>query len=459
MAKAVSGVIRQGEPAGEFTGVSTDTRGLEPGDLFFALTGEKADGHRYLGEARIKGGSGAVMQTGKDIPETLGQDPGFFLVEVPDTLFALGELARYYRSLYPVPLLAITGSNGKTTTKEMAANILGQSFRVLKNQGNFNNLIGLPLTLFQLEARVERIVVEMGMNHPGEIRRLARIAAPNAGVITNIGPVHLEGVKTLEGVREAKTELLEEMGNEGTAVLNADDPMLQPLIAKTKGKVITFGLKTKAQVTAREVVPLGRDGFRFHLEVNGEGGSLHLPLAGEYNLMNALAATAATLPLGAGMEDIRKGLEGIKTLKGRFRILDAPWGGKVVDDSYNANPASMEAALTTFSKLKGEARGMVILGDMWELGEASLEAHRKIVSLASRLPHSLLFLVGERMVQAADQLSNIEKTGNKMMGFENVDEVKSQLKDRIKPKDWVLIKGSRAMKMDELLTSLMERGN
>ena len=288
--QAMGGELIQGSLNETISGVSTDTRTLKKGDLFFALKGTR-DGHGYLQDAFAKGAKAAVVNVGEGLKPARTAS-GRNLIAVPDTLKALGDLASNWRTRFSIPVVAITGSNGKTTTKDMMASVLGKKFRVLKTEGNFNNLIGLPLTVFRLKKGIEMLVLEMGMNAPGEIARLAEIAAPEVGVITNIGHAHLQGLQTLEGVAHAKGELLEKLPQKGQAVLNADDPFLPVLKRLSRAHVTTFGQKT-GTFRSRHIQMKGMAGSSFEVQLRGRTQPFSLKIPGRQNISNALASLAA----------------------------------------------------------------------------------------------------------------------------------------------------------------------
>ena len=386
--RAVGGRYLNGEAVGEAVGVSIDTRTLKPGELFVALRGENHDGHDFLRQAFEGGAAGAVVDDKRSLGVLRQEDRrvdvrrGAFIFLVEDTLKALQSLAAFNRSRFPIPLVAITGSNGKTTVKEMTAACLATTYTTLKNEASLNNHIGLPLTLAHLDSSHQVACAEMGMNHPGEIAALAALARPLVGVVTNVGSAHLEFMKTLQGVQAAKGELIEALPKEGTAVLNADDPMTLALSSKAKGRVVTFALEAKADVKAEDVEDLGLDGVRFTLVAGGESAPVGLSVPGEHNVMNALAASAAAYVMEVPAESIARGLEQATLPKMRMeRMSMGRW--TIVNDAYNANPDSTRAALKTFVKLKGSYPGAFCLGEMRELGEAAGEAHAQAGRLAA----------------------------------------------------------------------------
>ncbi|MBN2468314.1 MAG: UDP-N-acetylmuramoyl-tripeptide--D-alanyl-D-alanine ligase [Deltaproteobacteria bacterium] len=453
IAEVVRGRMERGDPETEWCGVSTDSRSIQPGQVFWALQGERFDGHDFLSAAVEKGASCLLVRKGAEL-SGIGADVA--IVEVDDTLRALGNAAAHYRRLFNIPVVAVTGSNGKTTTKEMIATLLSTRKHVLKNEGNLNNLIGLPLSLLRLSPDHDVSVVEMGMNQRAEIARLTEIADPTVGVITNIGPVHLEHLQSVEAVAACKGELLETMSAQGTAVINHDDPMIEALSRKWKGEKITIGIKRSSDVTAHDIRSLGEQGLAFEVIARGEKIPVVLPMIGEHNVMNTLAAVASLIALGETTALIPEGLAHFRNLSLRQEILSLPQGITVINDAYNANPVSMKAALQTFLNLKGESRGGIVLGDMLELGAGSNALHRQLGEEIARSNITYLLLLGNH----ADEV----KAGA-IAGGLNQDaiviarehgEVNEILRSIMNKGDWILVKGSRAMEMEKVIKKLIE---
>ncbi|MDE2089152.1 MAG: UDP-N-acetylmuramoyl-tripeptide--D-alanyl-D-alanine ligase, partial [Gammaproteobacteria bacterium] len=314
-----------------FTAVSSDTRNLENGDLFVALRGHSFDGHEFIGQARERGACAAVVS--RDLPASLP------LLLVADTRLALGRLAAGWRARTDIPVVAVTGSNGKTTVKEMTAAILARRGQVLATRGNLNNDIGVPLTLLRLRPEHRHAVIEMGANHPGEIAYLTRLAQPTVALITNAGPAHLEGFGDVAGVARAKGEIYGGLRREGVAVINADDAHAGLWRELTrKHRVLTFGLNTAADVTVLQAQD--QADTRVRLQTPAGQVDVALPLPGRHNVMNALAATAAALACGAALQDVKQGLESMQPVSGRLQSHAGPHGARNIDDTYNANPAS-----------------------------------------------------------------------------------------------------------------------
>ncbi len=450
--EATGGVLVQGDLQDSFVGVSTDSRSIKPGELFFALKGERFDGHQFIYEAVRRGAKGVVVE--KEVQEILGKT--IPVIKVPDILHALGDLAKFWRKRHPIPLVAITGSNGKTTTKEMLAGILAESSKVLKNPGNFNNLIGLPLSLLKMNSQDKVAVLEMGMNRKGEIRRLAQIAEPDLGILTNISPVHLEGLGSLRGVMEAKGELLEVMGERGKLILNADDPRVAELSKGFMGERTSFGIKNPADWVASDISRRRGGGVSFR--VKGPPGitSISLRLMGGHQVYNALAASAAASHLGVELEGIKRRLEAFQPLSMRMEVLTLGKGVTIINDAYNANPKSMESALRTLGEIKGE-RKIAVLGDMWELGEYAPQAHMDTGRLVQERGIELLFIMGEFAPYVAQGATEAGMNPKTIFIGKDHQELIYHLTRSLRKGDWVLIKGSRIMKMEGIIEDLREK--
>ena len=467
---ATGGALRSGPSEGsEACGVSTDSRTLARGELFVALAGPceqpvriVLDGHRFLGDALRRGAWGVVVEERAlqraEVAREVAAWPGRVVIAVPDSLRALGDLAAYHRRRMPARIVGVTGSNGKTTTKEMTFAIAAEHWRVLRSQGNMNNLVGLPLTLLRLQAGHEVGVVELGMNHPGEIRRLAAIAAPQIGVVTNVGPVHLEGVGGLAGVAAAKGELLEGIAPGGAAVLNADDPATPGLAARWAGRLVSFGLSATATVRAEEI-EYASQGTAFTLRI-AEGGQVRvrLPWLGEHNVRNALAAAAAAHCLGADCAQIGAGLSQARPAAMRFEIGTIPPGVTVVNDAYNANPASMQASLAAFAQLGTVSRRALVLGDMLELGTAAPAAHEELGRAAARTEPALLLAVGA----FAECLAGGARAGGldpaAIATVPDAETAARLLRGWLRPGDLMLLKGSRGVHLERVLDRLRGAG-
>jgi len=420
-----------------FHGISTDSRQLQQGNLFVALQGPNFDGHDYLEAARAQGAAAAAVSR---LRET-----SLPLLEVDDTRLALGRLAANWRSRFTLPVVGITGSNGKTTVRAMTDAILSRTGRTLATRGNLNNDIGLPLTLARLSADDRFAVIEMGANNPGEIDYLARIARPTIAVVTNAGPAHLEGFGDLEGVARAKGEVFARLVAGDTAVINADD-CFAPLWRELAGgaRIIDFGLEQPAAVQA------GWDGdvsgSRVVLKTPRGEVELQLPVPGRHNVMNALAATAAALAAGADLETVRQGLESLTPVAGRFSIHRLPDGVTLIDDAYNANPESLSVAFDVLAMAPGET--WLVLGDMGELGTQAAALHREAGRQARRAGIDRVFGLGELAQQA------VAAFGDQGMAFDTLEALLAALDGLRRADLTILVKGSRRMRMERVVEAL-----
>jgi UDP-N-acetylmuramoyl-tripeptide--D-alanyl-D-alanine ligase len=450
IAVAAKGALLAGSARRVIAGVTTDTRTLRPGELFWALVGERFDGHEFMGAALERGAAGVVGEKARVEAMTLPQ--GCVAVAVEDPLTALGNLASWWRHAHRAEVAALTGSAGKTTTKEMAAAVLDLNGTTLRNRGNFNNLIGLPLTLFALGEEHRYAVLEMGMNRPGEIGRLTEIADPEVGLITNVARAHLEGVGDIRDVARAKGELLDRMRREATAVLNGDDALLMAEARRFQGNVVTFGLGSGNRVRAERVRPLGRGGARFDLVEGEDRTEIRLRVPGRQNVLNALAASAVACSLGVDLKTVSQGLERFKGVPGRFTVLDLPGGGILVDDTYNANPSSLEAALDSLADLTGgQGRVIVCLGDMLELGRETVSAHLEAGEMAAERGAAHLLVLGEQadhVIRGALDRGFAAERAHRMRDHE---EMVNGIMDLLEDGDVVLIKGSRGMRLEKVV--------
>lgn len=439
-----------------FSSITTDSRHVTPGALFFALRGPHHDGHDHVVEAFRSGVVAAVVERPIEPPA-----PGD-LITVPDTLKALGDLAAWTRSQHAVPVVAITGSNGKTTTKDMIAAICGAAdfppprTRVLKTEGNLNNLIGLPLTLFQLRGDEAVAVLEMGMNHFGEIARLTEIARPDYAVITNVGPAHLEGVGgTLAGVARAKGELFAGLAPGAAIAVNIDDRWIRRLAASFSGRQVTFG--SEGDVRARHVTELGADGIAFDLLVGAERARVRLGLIGPHNVMNALAAAAVAHAMGLPLNVIARGLQNCTGPGMRMQVIHLANGVTVINDAYNANPSSVEAAMVALRRFSG--RSVAVLGDMWELGDEAGRAHHEVGERAAALGVRQLVVLGTHAaaMAAGARAGGMSPDAVNLCGSHA--EVAAAVVAQWQPGDTVLVKGSRGMHMEEVVRLLEGAGS
>ncbi|MDI3280086.1 MAG: UDP-N-acetylmuramoyl-tripeptide--D-alanyl-D-alanine ligase [Bacillota bacterium] len=462
LVEAVRGRLASGPADLTVRGVEVDSRRLKPGMAFFALPGERRDGHEFLAAAAEAGAVCLCVREGSEEywPPVRGEGEGPAVVAVPETLAALQALAGWYRRRFSLPVVGITGSTGKTTTKDLVASVLGARWRVAATPGNYNNEVGLPLTLFQLEAGVKAAVVELAMRGRGQIAALAALAQPTVGVVTNVGLSHLELLGSQEAIAEAKSELISSLPPDGLAVLNADDPLVLAMAARAPGRVLTYGLAAtspRADCRAEEIEDRGAEGLDFLLTFGGESRRVHLGLPGRHNVANALAAAAVGLALGVGWEAVEAGLASPRRTAGRQQLRRARGGWLVIDDSYNASPASMRAALGLLSSLAGGGRKLAVLADMLELGPQEEAAHREVGRYAAAQGVDYLAGVGERarwLVEEA-QLSLGPERARHWPDRQSAAEWMLSL---LRPGDVVLVKGSRAMKMEEVAGLLASEG-
>lgn len=437
------------------TGVSTDTRTLKKGDLFFALKGPNFDGHKFLTTAKNKGAVGAVVD------EAMSVDCGDFpLLPVRSPLRALGDLAGWYRSQFKIPVVAITGSAGKTTTKDLLSSILARSRKVLATEGNLNNYIGLPQMIFRLDPEYGVAVLELGMNAPGQILRLAEISHPQVGVITNIGHAHLEFLETIEKVAEAKYELWKAMDNEGVAIVNLDDERIAELAERWSGEKITFSTTLEHADVLINLLETGANGkTECELLLRDEGAlKLSLPLIGVHNLYNVAAAAAAALALKVPAKEIVEGLKAPNLTPMRSEIFHFPPNRVIYNDAYNANPDAMEAALQCLMMMKGERTTVAVLGDMLELGPQSKDFHFDIGSLVAELKIDYLFTLGQLAGLYARGAIESGMDKGKIFQCDSMENVMEKITPVIKNTDVIiLVKGSRAMKMENIVVALKEK--
>ena len=451
--KAVGGILISGASQNKVSGVSTDSRLVEKGNIFIALQGENFDGHDFVQKVAEKGAASVLLSNPSKVDlEKL--DKAVSVIKVSDTLQALGDLAHNYRQRFSLPVIGITGSSGKTTTKEMMATIIGRQKNVLKTEGNLNNLIGLPQTIFRLRAEHELAILEMGTNTRGEIKRLTRIAAPSIGLITNIGPAHLEGFGSVEVVAQEKADLFLNMPQAGIAVANLDDEAVKIIVEKWNGRRVNFSMSPNVDVTVSDIEKNGAHGMRFNLIINGVSQKVEMKIAGVHHLYNAMAAVACAWTAGIDPKAIKEGLEAFLPVGGRMEMIKLQNGAYVIDDSYNANPASVREALMTLRDMKNSHSGYVFLGDMLELGDAAFEMHRRIGTLLGTIGVNVVFLQGEHSAIVAAAAIDGGMSQGKIFIMKDSREGILFLKKYLKKGDWVLVKGSRRMKMETIVAQI-----
>lgn len=443
IAAVTGGRILQGNPAAPVSGFAYDSRKVRPGDCFVAMPGERVDGHDFSAAA-AKAGAVCIL-AGRPV-----EAPGAAVVEVPDPLLALGQLGRAHRDRFAIPVVGVTGSVGKTTTKELVAAALGARLNVFRTAGNFNSEVGLPITLMDLDASHQAAVLEMGMRALGEITYLASIARPQIGVVTNVGETHLELLGTVENIARAKGELVRALPPDGAAVLNADDPRVAAMAGFSPCKVWFYGFSSEGKgerwVTARDVSRVGESGQRFRLVTPAGEAGVELPAPGRHVVLNATAAAAVGLELGLTPAEVAEGLARYQPAGSRMRIVRAG-GVRILDDTYNAAPVSTIAALGVMREMAGSGRCLAVLGDMFELGPAAAEGHRRVGEAAGRLADHVLCL-GELSRETA------RAAGDKGLHFPTKQALIEALLSMVRSGDTVLVKGSRGMAMEEIVAAL-----
>ncbi len=449
VASWTGGALVRGAAEHAFGGVSIDTRTLRPGCLFVAIRGPQHDAHGFLATALAAGAAGFLVERADAVPlEARGP-----LIAVRDTTLALAALAAGHRAGFSGPVVAITGSNGKTTTKEMCAAILRELGPCLATQGNLNNNYGLPLTLLEREAEHRTLVVELGMNHRGEIAPLAAIAKPTIGVITTLGTAHIEHLGSREAIAEEKGDLIAALPENGVAVL-PDEALARTQAKRTRARVVFFGRGAACDVRAEDVRADG-DGFAFHLVAPQGEVALTVAGLGEPTVTNALAASAAGLAAGATLEQVAAGLARYAPAKGRMQRVRHASGAFLIDDTYNANPQSMEAALASLARLRGAGRAFAVLGDMGELGATAEGAHRELGARAAALGVDGLFALGKHAGVVCDAARAAGLPATRTRAAATHEEVADALRGELRAGDVVLVKGSRSMRMERVVEALL----
>jgi len=454
--EATGGSLVSGDSQTVFRAVSTDSRAVGANDLFVALRGDNFDGEKFCVDAVRRGAAGVLVGS---MPQSPLPVP---VVVVRDTLQALGDLAAYRRRrMKNLKVIAITGSSGKTTVKEMTAAVFAQRYKVIKTKGNFNNLIGLPLSLLPVDKSHRVAILEMGMNSPGEIGRMTEIAKPDIACINNIQAAHLQGLATIEGVARAKGELFAGMKQGGILVVNLEDHLVVKLARQYGLQQITYGWRRESTVRGTYLMNLGERGFSFTLSIDGDKGRVKLKSLGRHNVLNALAAAALAHGVGISFEDICRGLSDFVPYDKRLQLEQVGGGLKVINDTYNANPASMLAALETVRGLKNGQKAVAVLGDMLELGSESADAHRSIGRAAARLGYDYLLAYGSfagAMVEGARE-NGMEEEQAKV--FDDKELIVTQVRElasngRLGAGDLLLVKGSRGVAMETVIAALRE---
>lgn len=441
------GRIAGGNPAQTITNVTSDSRTLKPGDLFVAISGEKFDGHDFLADAARLGAAGAIMN--HEVP---GLPENFARIVVADTVLGLQSLAAAYRATLPLTSVCITGSNGKTSTKDLCASVLAQRFSVTRTAGNLNNHLGVPFSILRADSTHEVGIFEIGMNHAGEIAPLAAIARPDIAIITNVGGAHIEFLGTREAIALEKGMLAEAVGENGTVILNADDEFTPSIAKRTRAHVVTAGL-LGGDVRATDIEHLST-GSKFRLHSTGQCVEAELPVPGEHMVRNALLACAAGISLGLSPEECAAGLRTLNLTAGR--LTQKTIGGiRILDDTYNANPDSMGAALITLARLPGAGRRIAVLGGMGELGKESERGHRSVGEVAGREKIGCVITVGETARWIAEAAENFGV--REVIRTADADEATRTLRGIAKPGDTVLVKASRSARLERIVQAMEGR--
>jgi UDP-N-acetylmuramoyl-tripeptide--D-alanyl-D-alanine ligase len=452
VASCTGGVLVSGSRTASVSGVSIDSRTLKQGDFFFAIRGSRNDGHRYIADVLARGAAGAVVASDYGVPPDFPADRA--LIHVADTHQALKALAAHLRSRWQGSLVAITGSMGKTTTKEFSAHVLQAAFTVYRSPGNYNNLFGLPLALCGLGSDDQIGIFEMGMSAPGEIAEMCRLAHPAVGIITNVAPVHLQFFSGVEEIARAKAELAAGLGFDGTLIFNLDDPLVASIASSFKGRKIGFGLAEAADVRAGDIELASLRETRFNVAVSGRSRPASVPFAGRHYVMNALAAVALGSHFGIDLDQIVASLRQLRQNPMRGQVLTFEDGFTVIDDSYNSNPRALKLMIETLCGLPGSGRRILVAGEMLELGQEADRLHYECGVCASKCGVDIVVAVcgtAREIVRGA--LESGMSAGNAYF-FTEVEPATDFVTRAAKPGDIILVKGSRGTKLDRMIRSL-----
>lgn len=452
--KATGAYLLSGEGC-RFSCISTDSRQIKPGALFIALKGENFDGHDFVIDAMARGALGALVSRkeasarGNYFAQQAGANARPIILS-EDPLKALGDLANFHRRRCPIKLVAVSGSNGKTTVKEMTAHILSRRYRTLKSPGNLNNLIGVPLTLLGLSPHDEMAVVEMGISARGELKRLCQIAEPDVGVLTNIGPAHIELIGSIENIKLAKKELLDSLGPSCAAVINADDPNLLEMAAGAKAKIIRYGFGPLAEIKAEQVNRYEAGLAGFILNYGREPLQVRLKAIGSHNIYNALAAATVASHFGLTASEVRAGLEEFKGVPMHMELKRLRGGAALIDDSYNANPVSMAAAAAALASIKASGRAFFVAGDMLELGSYAQGYHSELGRQVAQLGIDYFFAMGNLSKLAVESARASGMPAECARWCSDHLELASMAASLLRSGDVALVKGSRRMRMEKV---------
>lgn len=448
--EATSGILTAGSVRCRFCGISIDTRALKPGELFVAIAGKNFDGHDFIIEAIGKGATGIIYSDARKVAHF---QKGVVYIKVPETTVALGAVARYHRRRFDIPVIAVTGSSGKTTTKEMIAWLLSDRYDVLRNAGTQNNLIGVPLTLLKIHSKHDLCVIELGTNRMGEIRRLAQIAEPNVGVITNIGPSHLEFLESLKGVYKEKIDLMKHLAKPGIVLLNRSDIILGKLSRIRSRPVFFFGINRECDFCATDIT-YGTDGISFLFNRNHRVQIRHHAL---HNVSNALVALACGILFGLEVPAMAEKLSSFDTPDMRLKEIKLK-NCVVFDDSYNSNPQSLKQAIDVLCRYTCAGRRILVMGDMLELGKKSQEFHAYFGSYVSKKPIDLLITMGTHSKGTSENAKKCGMNAACVIHFEDCAQVLDFLNAHLKEQDTLLVKGSRSMQMEKIVSHLKQKG-
>ncbi len=449
---ACSGARTSGPERGTFTAITTNSRGARPGEVFIALCGDNFDGHDFIDPAVASGVSAVVCARSRSL-----QREGVTFIEVDDTLAALGDIAAYHRRRFDIPVVAITGSNGKTTTKEMLRAVLGEAWgedAVLANRGNFNNLVGLPLTMMEFAERHRGAILEMGMNAPGEIARLCEIAAPTVGLITCVAEAHLQGLGSIEGVATAKAELFAGLDESAIAVVNLADPRVRDKASLVRGRRLSYGPGGRVEAVNIEAEDLERS--RFELVFDKESVTVELPIGGRHNVDNALGAAACALAVGLPLATVAAGLAKAEPPPMRLAVENLGNGVRLINDAYNANPASLDAAFRTLASVR-DGRRIIVVGDMLELGDEAADWHQRAGAAAAAIEPALLCAMGGHAEDFSKGALEAGLDESSTCVCTTHDEAAAAVAERWRAGDAVLIKGSRGSAMEKVVEALRSK--